>query len=311
MKVSKRYVAWLALVLLGAAPVGAQDDACRGRSLMVSVIDAKGNPVPGLGRADFAAKFRGKPVNITFVEPDTSTRHIVILLDASGRMLSDRRKAVLDAVDDLLTKAPAQIPIALSVFSGKVESSVTFSQNRAAISSELSALRLERKAMLKGPHHSALWDGVLDALGMFGTPRLGDVIYAITDGEDNERDGDHRRVEEALLLSGVRLFVCLSLPDNSPLTAEGALDLLEAVGVTGGSLATSGGLKSNLQLPPGPALDVLYRRMTVFYRLDVELPEAVDKPRDRDLKLEVQGKNKKGWNLVYPRKLMPCAAATR
>jgi hypothetical protein len=322
MNVSRHGAAWLALALIAAAPVRAQEDACRRQSLMASVMDAKGNPVPGLGRADFSARFRGKPVNITFAELDTHTRRIVILLDASGSMLADHWKPALDAADDLLTKVPVRIPIALAVFSDKVEKKVGFSQGRAAIEAELAALRARHKAMLKSEPHTALWDSVLDALGMFGTPHLGDVIYAITDGEDNKSKYDYGKVEQVLASSGIRLFALLPLRGNLPLTVEeltGPQDLREAVAVTGGLLVSFGRIISPLQLStkrdssalPQPALDALYREMAVFYRLDVELPEAVDKPRDWDLKLEAPGKNKKGWNLVYPRKLMPCAPAAR
>jgi hypothetical protein len=105
MNVSRHRVAWLALALLAAAPVWAQDDVCLRQSLMASVIDAKGNPVPGLDRANFSARFHGKPVNITFAELDTHTRRIIILLDASSSMSSERWKPALDAADDLLTSA--------------------------------------------------------------------------------------------------------------------------------------------------------------------------------------------------------------
>jgi len=218
----------------------------------------------------------------------------------------------LDASDDLLTRAPAQIPIALSVFSNKAENKVGFNQGRAAIAAELAVLRGGRKALPKGERGTALWDSVLDALEMFGTPHLGDVIYSITDGEDNESKHDYRKVEQALASSGVRLFAFLP---RGELT--GPQDLREAVAMTGGLSVTFRGIISPLLVLftgpgggslPQPLHDALYREMAVFYRLDVELPEAVDKPRDWDLKLEAPGKNKKGWNLVYPRELMPCAA---
>jgi len=343
MKTSRHLVAWLALALLAAAPVRAQDNACRRQSLMASVIDAQGTPVPGLSRANFSARFRGKPVNITFAELDTHTRRIVILLDASGSMLAERWKPALDAVEDVLTKVPARIPIALSVFSDKAESKISFSQGRAAIAAELVVLRGGRKALPKGKRQTALWDSVLDALEMFGTPHLGDIIYAITDGEDKESRHGSRFVEQTLSYSGIRLFAFLDLvrPQGDvgirlmdkpgPYTSQIG-DLREAVQTTSGFLVHYGGdrpaidprtdpdvlfaqqeatMKAERHLFPREALDALYRQMEVFYRLDVELPEAVDKPRDWDLKLEGSGESKKVWNLVYPRKLMPCAAADR
>jgi hypothetical protein len=338
MNASRHPTAWLALALLAAAPVRAQEEACRRQSLMASVIDAQGTPVPGLSRANFSARFRGKPVNITFAELDTHTRRIIILLDASGSMLTERWKPALDAADDLLMKVPARIPVALSVFSDRVESKVSFSQGRAAIGAELTALRRGRKALPKGERETALWDSVLDALEMFGTPHLGDVIYAITDGDDNKSKHDYRKVEQALASSGVRLFAFMEDEVEVRPDLAGAMVLVgdnhfrEAVKGTNGFLVSTGRGEFPINLKAEPdglfaqqaavmeaarsrlpreALDALYRQMEVFYRLDVELPEAVDKPRDWDLKLEGSGESKKVWNLVYPRKLMPCAAADR
>src|ERR1700680_1544124 len=322
MNVSRYGVVWLALALLAAPPLWTQEDACRRHALMAGVIDAKGNPVPGLGRANFSARFRGKPVNITFAELDTHTRRIVILLDASGSMLSERWEPAVNVAEDLLAKAPPQVPIALSVFSRTVENKISFNQGRAAIAAELAALHARRKVMLKGQRSTVLWDSVLDALEMFGTPHLGDIIYAITDGEDNGSKHDYRKVAQALASSGGRFFAFLFLPDDVSLTDEESTapqDLREASAETGGLLISPDGMTSPFGLfartyssaLPQPALDALYRQMAVFYRLDVELPEAGDKTRGWDLKLEAPDTKKKGWTLVYPRKLMPCAAADR
>lgn len=333
MGVSRHGVAWLGLALLAAAPVRAQEDACRRRSLMASVIDAKGNPVPGLGREDFSARFRGKPVNITFAELDTHTRRIVILLDASPSMLepSGKWRLALDATEDFATNAPPGFALALLVFAEKVEARIAFAQGRPVIEEKLASLKTRGKVFAKRGWQTALWDAVLQSLGEFSTPHLGDVIYVITDGGDNKSNSKPAQAESALFAAGARLFVFIPpedfIPDDSLGPPEDMANIAKATGGNILSLVPLGLWERSLAMQPDADvlaeqtyaiqhtkdlsrehLDALYRQMAVFYRLDVELPQAVDKPRDWSLKLEAPGKNKKGWSLVYPRKLMPCAA---
>jgi hypothetical protein len=53
---------------------------------MVSLTDPDGQIVEGLGKENFHAKYRGKPVDLT-LETDMSQPRIVVLLDASGKTL--------------------------------------------------------------------------------------------------------------------------------------------------------------------------------------------------------------------------------
>jgi hypothetical protein len=54
---------------------------------MVSLTDPDGQIVEGLGKENFHAKYRGKPVEILKVETDMSQPRILVLLDASGKTL--------------------------------------------------------------------------------------------------------------------------------------------------------------------------------------------------------------------------------
>lgn len=49
--------------------------------------------------------------------------------------------------------------------------------------------------------------------------------------------------------------------------------------------------------------------MTTFYRLEIELPQEVDKPREWRLELVPrEGFKVKDLRVVYQRKLLPCEA---
>ena len=55
----------------------------------------------------------------------------------------------------------------------------------------------------------------------------------------------------------------------------------------------------------------VYEQMAEFYRVEMELPVAVDKARDWKLEVvDAKGKRRKDVEVVYPRKLVPCAAAS-
>ncbi len=110
-----------------------------------------------------------------------------------------------------------------------------------------------------------------------------------------------------MLAKGVRLFVLLILEPlasrgRTPEEIRGQQDMTSLAAHTGGAIRT---------IPPGiqlPDVRQLYQQMRRFYRLQIKLPEEVDKPRDWDLKVvDENGKNKRHLEASYPR-LVPCAA---
>jgi len=63
------------------------------------------------------------------------------------------------------------------------------------------------------------------------------------------------------------------------------------------------------------AVDLTFRRfyqqMGRFYRLDVRLPETVEKPTKWKLEvIDTNGKPIRGVEVHYPQELMPCAMAS-
>jgi len=176
------------------------------------------------------------------------------------------------------------------------------------------------------PRKTALWDAILDSLNMFDGPRLGDTIYVITDGGDNASKTTWKDVARTLGESGVRLFALLVRYDAGRVQVAGETagpqPLLEIVGDTGGIVISfytgiSGVFPSpkdtvlfddsGKTTPLGILLGSQYRQIFSFYRLDIELPATVDKPRQWKLDLVGIGKSQR-HNLVltYPLNLAPC-----
>jgi hypothetical protein len=173
---------------------------------------------------------------------------------------------------------------------------------------------------------TALFDAILSVRGLLGVPNPGDVIYVLTDAADNWSQTKVRKVGEELVNARIRVFAAVinhhvqdrqRLPDD----VEGSKQLHSLVDVTGGNMLT---LPLVITSPAGfyhdvktrqAALDLALRRlfeqMGEFYRLDVRLPETVDKPTKWKLEVvNADGKPIKGVDVHYPQELMPCAKAS-
>jgi hypothetical protein len=134
-------------------------------------------------------------------------------------------------------------------------------------------------------------------------------------------------LEEDLLRAGVRLFavVIATDPRNSARTPEamvGPNRLRSMAEATGGDVLNVPFGQSSGPIPlayieakkMGDRIDLalhrLYQQMGEFYRLDLRLPERVDKPTKWELEvLDAGGKPNRRVEVRYPQQLMPCAKA--
>jgi hypothetical protein len=302
----------------------AQSSPCSPKIIPVTVTDPVGKPVLGLTANDFVGRFQGRPVAILSASIDTSPRRIVLLLDASGSMLESRTKiweAALTIARDLVESLPPEPSIAFLVFSSQVEWKADLTQDRRPILEEIYDLESGKKALKKRVRRTtALWDSVLQALRLFGTPRIGDTIYAITDGGDNQSRADVGKVGKALLNAGVRFFAVL--PPFSDLSRpseeqSGPGNLRELTAMTGGfflapytnRIGDDAKLVGSAQLRV--ELDLLYSWTFQFYRLEIQPTQPNDKIRDWKLALvdRTQGV-KANLRLGYPHKIFPCEAGS-
>lgn len=322
----QRLTGVFALGLLFVAPMRAQQDVCLHRSIPVNVLTQDGKIVTGLDAASFRGSYRHKPVRILSTTRDEQPRRILMLLDSSGSMTEHRDDwtVVLNIADAVVTHMPPQTPIGLAAFAVKIDRSVELTSNRQKLEQELTELRRGSKLFPKGPRKTALWDAIQSGLAMLGAPQEGDVIYVISDGEDNSSKTNPPVLERTLLSAGVRLFALelydAEFADEIMEGSTGPQHLVDFVTTTGGlplilprnqqaygyALADKSGKPTLL----GRSLALQLQQITAFERLEIELPEPIDKPRDWDLKVTNLGEFKaRNLTVVYPRKLLPCPAS--
>jgi hypothetical protein len=322
----------LAYFLL-AVSAQAQDDSCLRRTIPISVIEKTGSPATGLVAGDLRGVFRRKPVHILSATQDIRPRRIIILLDASGSMMTENQakwQLALLAATKLVTGAPETEKISLVMFTDQIEGTPDLGERRDSILRRLQEVASGRKAFPKGIRRTAVWDAVLAGALALGPSAFGDAIYLITDGGDNASLEKPSFVERTLLESGVRLFGFF-FDERSPLEpgAYGLSDIINLVDDTGGVALTLSPRETDdawqitpthtLYASPKEMLSQLdssiqtqLRHISQFYNLEVALPRKVDKPGD--LLLTFARSRDKPWHdriLSYARKFFPCSAAAQ
>ena len=316
------FVMALAL-LLGSVALAGRAQVCSAeaplrRTLAVNVLDAQGNLVRGLTAADFRASFRGHPVKILSVSRSTGSRRIVILLVISGSMTGSQRKMKLGltAAEDAAVYSSAETRLALLIFAEKVVDKVDFSEGRSTVAAKLAAIKAGKEPPYDVKGGTALIDTLVEATKMLSPGKSGDAVYVITDGGDSASRTRYRDMEGGLLVAGVR-FYAFALYDpiaqrSMPEYLWGPNWLLDSARNTGGAFVGVGDIpRSDDELQAlGAVTRRVYEQMAEFYGVEAELAQAVDKPRDWKLEVvNADGKRRKDVEVVYPRKLVPCAAS--
>jgi hypothetical protein len=317
-------IALLFLTSLNFTYLPAQDSGCTTRTVPVSVVDSEWNFVQGLSAANFRAKLHGRDVEVLSASVDTSPRHIVLLLDASGstREANEGWTTAKTLSADLIRLASPRASIAIMAFADKVLDTTGFDHDQLALLNRLEVL-IKVSEQPRKAQGTRLYDAISSVRGALGVLDFGDVIYAVTYIRDDQSQIQPERVEEDLLRGGVRLFSAvmgnpLGKRVPTPSELEGPDPLYLMVEATGGNALTllyGGTTRPRLHIKAKTrgeevelALHRLYVQMSAFYRLDLRLPERVDKPTQ--WKLEVIGENRRPNYRVevhYPHRLMPCA----
>ena len=314
---ARRIVVALVFVLLGARGVRAQADSCLRRSVPVNVVNDQGQIVTGLTENNFIGSMHHQPVKILSVTQDDSPRRVVIVLDASGSMISEGSAwhQYLAVAHNLIAAMPSEALAGLVVFSSKVDKNIPLSESRDDLQDELNALREGRKALPKGERLTAIWDALATADAEFDSHQEGDAIYAITDGGENASKLKMNSLRKTLLEKRIRLFTYLGFTFIGGPEFNGGLDLIDLSDATGGvgistrrndvgmlpALASGSGKPT----PEGELLMAQYRQIFSFQRMEIQLPKALDKPQEWILK--VTGTKAKDLTVVYPHKLAGCS----
>ncbi len=304
------------LVFLSSTVV-AQDAPCTTNAIPVSVTDSEGGFAANLTAADFVAHTHQRLATILTIDLDKGPRRVVLLLDTSASMTRpDTRMWVktLLIAKDLVDRLPPEDSIALDVFSRRIDQTIDFAKDRAPVLKRLDDMRAQGGVRTEENRRTALWDSTLQALKLFGPTRMGDVIYAITDGDDNQSHATRGQVENTLRASGVRFFALHDFFQASQMQIQpedlgGSLE--KVAKATGGQVvrpySVSAGGRIMLFEPAHlrVALDRMYVSMAQFYRVEIKLPEPLDGAQD--LGLEVMDRKRGGkFDLEYPRRFVPC-----
>ena len=323
----------LTFLMLGAGFLpasSAQDASCLRRTFSVTAVDAVRKPMEGLTPADFEARFHGQPVHILSVAPDNRPRRIVVLLDASASMrgLDHEWQLARAMAAHIAREGLPNTQVAFILFSEKILEQIDFTQGKRAVAARLDQIGQQRdfaKTRVRG--RTALLDLILAALRLLDTTTSADVIYAITDGEDNTSRSNKKNVERALLAGGVRFYASLFGPEvGGPGVrihygpgVTSPQDIAEMAAATGGGVLGPVGVTPsgyvNYRLTDeqkrafSDALQRMYLAMLLNYRVEVEFPQPVKKWSDWTLRLSSEKRRQfKDAQVSFPSRLAPCAA---
>jgi hypothetical protein len=315
----RKFIAFVAMLFLTGS-VLAQTDPCIRRRVPVNVVNGRGRPVTGLTENNFTGSIHHQPVKIVSVTPDGTARRVVIVLDASGSMISDRYAwhLYVAAGRNLIAQMPEDTLAGLVLFSSKVEENIPLTATRTVLQNEFARLEAGTKALPKGQRQTAFWDALATAASDFGPSQDGDTIYAISDSGDNASKTDTNILRERLLAKGTRVFFFSVIFSDGPVTSEeraGPASLMDLIQATGGdavevSTSMLGVPRIILEgsgklTPEGELLMSQFRQIFSFQRIEVELPKAPNKTQDWNLK--IAGMKTKDLTLVYPHRLAGCA----
>jgi hypothetical protein len=313
------FAAALILSFWGSASVWAQEAGCRTRTVPVSVMSGDDSPLPEINKTAFEGSYRGRSVQVNSVTLDQQPRRIFLLLDASASF-TDKLDWAFDVADDLVEHVQPPNEIGLAFFATTLEAVVTPTTDRTKIRNEIQYLRSTHSGLEKRVHRlTALWDAVREAVKQLNSHQVGDVILAITDGEDTSSKSNPKELTQILVNSGIRLFAIevLDMKGFKRRTVQDLNDsdrLYRMVKATGGVAVLSPSLlEFNVVDKHGKApwgrtvLNSQYQQMLSFYRVNVSFAEPVNE--QRDWKLTFTGSEKAAKNhfvLAYPHIVVPC-----
>jgi hypothetical protein len=306
-------------IIAVAEACAAQSD-CLKRTIPVGAYTKDGSLAPNLSPANLAGTYQKRPVAVRSVQVPEKLPRIILLIDTSGSM---RRwsDVTIDAAEGMLFKLPPEIEVGLVFFAQTTIPVQLPTTDRKAAMAQLEALRKNIKSW-RGK--TAFRAALNDSIKMFGSPAAGDAIYVVSDADDNASRATERQVREGIANAEVRVYALKVVPKDlrsyrSPQEIASSDDLEYIVEVSGGTIIykTFPGPDPPHELPlldkrGNPTqlardLERQLRQFLNFYRVEIELPETVDKPRDWKLDLTgIDRSQQQILTLTYPTLLTPC-----
>jgi von Willebrand factor type A domain len=310
---SGRVIACTALLLAFSGSLPAQQSECLQRIVAVHVSTRDGAPPPKLDAAHFQAASADRSIRITAVGDEQTPLRLIVLLDASGSVRGGTTagwEATVEVATQLLAELPV-MEVGVALFSEEFEPVLAPTTARERL---LERVRGLRSGLPEPPggrrQRTALWDSLLASVKVFGPLRAGDVVYVITDGVDNFSRTGPGEVTQEFLAAGVRLFAFAIANQGF---AYGSGELERMVRDTGGVVAAGSASDwrafraAPASSPIGSALYEQHRQMLSFQRLELVLPETIDRPRSWRLSLTGLDENEmQNVALNYPARIFPC-----
>jgi hypothetical protein len=314
-----------------ASPVRSQEEQCLARSVPIIVRDINSRPIKGMTLQDLVVKVNGKLVSLVSVAVDSRPRRAVILLDTSGSMRgeSDHWKLPLDVAMHVARSVSSNTQLAFLTFDDAVHNVIDFSGDNSAVLGQLNRMsdgEAFSKKDIQG--HTALYDAVYYGWQLLKNSSSADLLFVISDGDDNKSSLKLEALERILIGSGVRLFA-VRMRDLTNLPRARRLDemgsprvLAEIAEKTGGEVFGPVGFRlggyihfafSNYNYSAKTkvedALIWFYEGMLQSQALEIQLPAAIPTKEFLEVKLSKEAARRwKGATLSYARKLLPCGA---
>jgi von Willebrand factor type A domain len=301
-----------------------QQPSCVSRTVPMNVVNANGIQAGQPEGVDLEARVGSKRANIISVSKDSHPRRVVILLDASGSMSGETEAGgkwtlALRVAGEFVSDAPESETVSLIVFAGEILNTVGFSEDRNAILNELKKLAPGFKALSKKANKdTALWDAISAGADMLGPSNSGDVIYAITDGGDNESKERAGLAERKLIERQIRLFGFFFYDEAYQGSSySNAGDVIRMVHATGGSSAVlwpssrllqTYDLTSDRLAKLDQSVQLQIAKIGKYYR--VEIVPASNGNKSERLSLTFSHPNDPKWRdaqLSYPHRIPPCS----
>jgi hypothetical protein len=313
---ARRLTLLLLTISIQPGPLRAQTDRCLRRVITVSASDKQGQIIRGLSASDFQANFKGKPIKILSVAHNDKPVRVLIVLDRSRSMLEDEStwNGYLTAAMALVSHMPRSCMTGLTAFNDVILGSVPFTTDAAGLREAISGLSSVPKTLKKGGGSTALWDALVGAAESFDQPQPGDSLYALTDGDDNSSRMTRAATQKSLVNKGVRLFAFSIPAKGKPGDRWAIRDLEDMSRRTGGNVVavsrklvgTLAPLTDSSGTPTEETkwLELQFRQIFDFYRVEVELPLPVEKSQAWSLMMT--NPKEQGIALMYAPELPAC-----
>lgn len=247
--------------------------------------------IDNLAPQDLEAQMGNRFLPVVSITPKLNNR-VLVLAEASR---GDNSNSLLE-LQELISHAPVDRPIAFGIFAERTIFTKGFSTNPAQRDAEIKELTAQASSL---GTQAAVFDALHDSLARFGGHQPGDTILLISRAADVHSHRNGADLAREFLENGTRLLFIYR--PFSFANGGGTLndfrsfrELKELVSKTGG-MYTSFGNKDFLNFA------------WAGYLLELKLPTALEKPREWQLKLRgAAAKMHKDALMVYPLKLPPC-----